>query len=75
MRAAPPTPPNSGTGYFPAFPLPDDDYPIVLTTGRVLEHWHTGAMSRRAEALSALEPEPVAALNPYQLARWGDRRQ
>ena len=51
--------------------MPDDDYPIVLTTGRVLEHWHTGPMSRRAETLSALEPEPVAALNPYQMGEMG----
>ena len=47
--------------------MPDDDYPIVLTTGRVLEHWDTGAMSRRAETLSALSPEPVTALNPYKM--------
>jgi formate dehydrogenase major subunit len=37
---------------------------VVLITGRQLEHWHTGAMSRRAAALDALEPEPVASLHP-----------
>ena len=49
--------------------LPDDDYPMVLTTGRLLEHWHTGAMTRRAGVLAALEPDPVASMHPRQLAR------
>jgi len=57
--------------------LPDEDYPFVLTTGRMLEHWHTGAMTRRAGVLSALEPEAVASLNPRTLERMdclpGDR--
>ncbi|MEO3430410.1 formate dehydrogenase subunit alpha [Pelagibius sp. CAU 1746] len=47
--------------------LPDDDYPLVLTTGRMLEHWHTGAMTRRATVLDNLEPEAVASLHPRQL--------
>ena len=51
--------------------LPDDDYPMVLTTGRLLEHWHTGAMTRRAEALDALEPEAIAALNRWDMKRLG----
>ncbi|MGE5145806.1 MAG: molybdopterin-dependent oxidoreductase, partial [Candidatus Eiseniibacteriota bacterium] len=38
----------------------DDEYPMVLTTGRQLEHWHTGAMTRRASVLDALEPEAIA---------------
>ncbi len=37
--------------------LPDEEYPFVLVTGRVLEHWHTGVMTRRSKALSTLEPE------------------
>jgi formate dehydrogenase major subunit len=49
--------------------LPDDDYPLVLTTGRMLEHWHTGAMTRRADSLNALEPEPVACLSPRDIDR------
>jgi formate dehydrogenase major subunit len=49
--------------------LPDETYPMVLSTGRVLEHWHTGAMTRRAGHLDALEPEAVASLNPRDLAR------
>ncbi len=50
---------------------PDDDYPFVLITGRQLEHWHTGAMTRRAAALDAIEPEPTAALHPDELAALG----
>jgi len=49
--------------------LPDDAYPMVLSTGRVLEHWHTGAMTRRAGVLDALEPEAVAFMAPRELAR------
>ena len=51
----------------PAAERPDTEYPVVLITGRQLEHWHTGAMSRRASALDALEPEPVASLHPLDL--------
>jgi formate dehydrogenase major subunit len=47
------------------------EYPIVLITGRQLEHWHTGAMTRRASALDALEPEPVASMHPLDLADLG----
>ena len=50
---------------------PDDEYPYILTTGRQLEHWHTGAMTRRADVLDALEPGPSASLNPNALARLG----
>ncbi len=51
--------------------LPDPDFPMVLTTGRMLEHWHTGAMTRRASVLDDLEPEPVASLHPRELRRMG----
>ncbi|MCB1802776.1 MAG: molybdopterin-dependent oxidoreductase, partial [Gammaproteobacteria bacterium] len=51
--------------------LPDDDYPLVLITGRQLEHWHTGAMTRRASVLDAIEPVPVASLHPDQLTALG----
>ena len=51
--------------------LPDDDYPLVLTTGRMLEHWHTGAMTRRAAHLNALEPVAVASFHPRQMADLG----
>jgi formate dehydrogenase major subunit len=43
---------------------PDAAYPMVLSTGRQLEHWHTGAISRRASILDAIEPQAVASLSP-----------
>jgi len=52
---------------------PDADYPMVLTTGRQLEHWHTGAMTRRASVLDTIEPEAVASLSPADLRRMGIR--
>jgi len=51
--------------------VPDDDYPLILTTGRMLEHWHTGAMTRRASTLDALEPDPIAAMNPKDISAKG----
>ncbi|MEM7290999.1 MAG: molybdopterin-dependent oxidoreductase [Pseudomonadota bacterium] len=51
--------------------LPDDDFPMVLTTGRLLEHWHTGAMTRRATVLDDLEPEGIAAMNHRQIEKLG----
>jgi formate dehydrogenase major subunit len=50
---------------------PDAEYPMVLTTGRQLEHWHTGAMTRRATILDELEPEAAASLAPAELRRLG----
>ena len=62
--------------FAPARPLPPDEpvdheYPTVLTTGRQLEHWHTGSMTRRAQVLDALEPEAVACLSAGELHRLG----
>jgi len=51
--------------------LPDEQYPYVLSTGRVLEHWHTGAMTRRSQVLDELEPEAMAHLPPRELDRLG----
>ena len=59
------------TDIVPPDELPDEDYPMVLSTGRMLEHWHTGAMTRRATVLDALEPEAVAGLNPKDMTRMG----
>jgi formate dehydrogenase major subunit len=42
---------------------------MVLSTGRVLEHWHTGSMTRRAGMLDAIEPEAVAFMSPKDLWR------
>ena len=50
---------------------PDDEYPVILTTGRQLEHWHTGSMTRRATVLDALEPEAVATLSREELSKIG----
>ena len=50
---------------------PDDEYPMVLTTGRQLEHWHTGAITRRATLLDTLEPEAIASLSPFDLRKLG----
>src|SRR5450830_619000 len=50
---------------------PDKNYPMVLITGRQLEHWHTGAMTRRAGVLDAIEPEPMASFHPLDLDGFG----
>ncbi len=55
----------------PAAERPDADYPLVLITGRQLEHWHTGSMTRRSAVLDALEPDPVALIHPLELERLG----
>ncbi|WP_349343249.1 formate dehydrogenase subunit alpha [Marinobacter sp. MMG032] len=62
--------------FSPASPLPPDEpvdeaYPVVLTTGRLLEHWHTGAMTRRSRVLDEREPEAAAYLAPAELERMG----
>jgi formate dehydrogenase major subunit len=49
--------------------LPDDAFPTILTTGRLLEHWHTGSMTRRASVLDAIEPEAVVHMSPRDLRR------
>jgi len=51
--------------------MPDAEYPMILTTGRQLEHWHTGAMTRRASVLDSIEPEAIASLSASDLARLG----
>jgi formate dehydrogenase major subunit len=55
----------------PANERPDAEYPMVLITGRQLEHWHTGSMTRRSGVLDALEPAPTASLHGDDLARLG----
>ncbi len=70
-------PRETGRGRFvpadiiPADERPDAEYPMVLITGRQLEHWHTGSMTRRATTLDALEPDPVALVHPLDLAAMG----
>jgi formate dehydrogenase major subunit len=50
-------------GFIPANESPDAEYPYVLITGRQLEHWHTGSMTRRASMLDAIEPQATASIN------------
>ena len=58
-------------GLISADELPDEEYPMVLITGRQLEHWHTGSMTRRSHVLDRIEPHAVATMNPEDLARIG----
>src|SRR6266404_548205 len=70
-------PTASGKGRFvsasiiPAAERPDHAYPFVLITGRQLEHWHTGSMTRRTEVLDAIEPGPVASMHSDDLRSLG----
>ena len=50
---------------------PDADYPMILITGRQLEHWHTGSMTRRSAVLDAVEPEANCSLHPKTLRKLG----
>ncbi len=72
-----PTPSGRGkfvpVGIVPPDEQPDSEYPMVLTTGRILEHWHTGAMTRRAAVLDEIEPEPIVTLSRHDLERIGAR--
>jgi len=51
--------------------IPDEQFPMVLITGRQLEHWHTGSMTRRASVLDALEPEANCSMHPKTLRALG----
>ena len=66
-------PTTDGKGKFvfanviPPDELPDKNFPMILTTGRQLEHWHTGAMTRKASNLNAIEPEATISLSPNDI--------
>ena len=60
-----------GASVTPPAEVPDADYPLVLITGRQLEHWHTGSMTRRSQVLDAVEPHPTVSLNGAELQRLG----
>ena len=66
-----PTPSGRGrmtpADILPPDDTPDAEFPIVMTTGRLLEHWHTGSMTRRASVLDSLEPEPEVHMAPETL--------
>ncbi len=51
--------------------LPDSDYPFILITGRVLEHWHTGVMTRRSKALTGIQPSAFVEVHPEDCSRLG----
>ncbi|SFK75153.1 formate dehydrogenase subunit alpha [Geodermatophilus ruber] len=57
--------------WLPARELPDDEYPMVLNTGRLLEHWHTGSMTRRSYALDTIAPRAEVYVNPEDAAALG----
>jgi formate dehydrogenase major subunit len=57
--------------WMPAKELPDDEYPFVLNTGRLLEHWHTGSMTRRSFALDSIQPRPMVFIGHDDAARLG----
>jgi formate dehydrogenase major subunit len=57
--------------FTPPAEVPDAEFPYILTTGRQLEHWHTGAMTRRASTLDALEPAASASLSRGTIAKLG----
>jgi formate dehydrogenase alpha subunit len=57
--------------HLPAAELPDAEYPLVLTTGRVLYHWHGGELSRRARGLLEAYPETLVEISPADAARLG----
>jgi len=54
----------SAVDHLPPKELPDDEFPYILTTGRVIYHWHTGEMTRRSKGLSTIYPENVVEINP-----------
>jgi len=58
------------TEIMPPDETPDNHFPLVLTTGRLLEHWHTGSMTRRARVLNSLEPEATVHLSPADMSRF-----
>ncbi len=70
-------PTESGKGKFVpadfihADELPDSEYPWIFITGRQLEHWHTGSMTRHSSTLDAIEPDPVAYAHPEDLQKMG----
>ena len=63
----------SAIDYIPPAELPDEEYPFVLTTGRVLYHYHTGTMTRLSRGSMERYPESLAEINPVDAHRLGIR--
>ena len=57
--------------WMPAKELPNEEYPFVLNTGRLLEHWHTGSMTRRSFALDAIQPAAMVFVAEADAAELG----
>jgi formate dehydrogenase major subunit len=57
--------------YIQADELPNEEFPIIFITGRQLEHWHTGSMTRHSSTLDAIEPDPVVSVHPEDLQKLG----
>ena len=57
--------------HIPPAELPDDNYPMLLNTGRVLYHWHGGGMTRRAQGLAEIYDRALVEVNPDDAARMG----
>ena len=57
--------------HVPPAEMPDDDYPVLMNTGRVLYHWHGGQMTRRAEGLMDVYGQALVELNPDDAAKLG----
>jgi predicted molibdopterin-dependent oxidoreductase YjgC len=57
--------------YKPSAELPDDEYPLFLTTGRVLYHFHTGTMTRRAKGPQERCPESLVEINQKDSEKYG----
>jgi formate dehydrogenase major subunit len=57
--------------WMPAKELPDEEYPFVLNTGRLLEHWHTGSMTRRSYALDSIAPKATVSVSPVDAEQLG----
>ncbi|MBP1693080.1 MAG: putative formate dehydrogenase alpha subunit, partial [Chloroflexi bacterium] len=56
--------------HVPPAEMPDDDFPILFSTGRVLYHWHGGEITRRAQGLLEVYNRPLAEVNPDDAAKW-----
>ena len=61
----------SGVDWLPPSEQPDEEYPFIFTTGRVLYHWHGGTMSRRSKGLQEIYPQPRVELNPIDARALG----
>ena len=57
--------------YVPSEEMPDEDYPLILTTGRSLYHFHTGTMTRKVSGLNIIEPEGVVEMSPQDASQLG----